>query len=300
MPSDLNQKLILNWFRQTIACSEVHFTLLNRGANIEMETEEQASHGLCGGVLGQGYVCGQLLGAALATAVRAQKRFRDPEIAGAATLLATCRLADEFHSVAGALDCREIIEGSLTTMFEKIKYVASGKPQLCRKNAVEWAPLAHKLIDKILGEFDAKTLKEEPANRAMKTMCALSFEKDAVLAAGFVGGVGLKGNACGALTAGIFALRLRFYRERSGRRDSPVKALLQEASFGHTSSTAATPLLDAFRGKYETLLCSKLAARTFKSIDGHSHFIAEGGCCDLINSVVQAFGPPRHTRMAVF
>ena len=119
MPSDLNDKLILDWFHRTIACSEVLFTLLNRGANIEMETEEQAAHALCGGVLSQGYVCGELLGAALATAVRAQKKFRDPETAGAATLFVTCHLADEFHSVAGALDCREIIEGSLTTVRRK-------------------------------------------------------------------------------------------------------------------------------------------------------------------------------------
>ena len=42
MPSDLNAELILDWFRRTIACSEVLFTLLNRGAHIEMEVEEQA------------------------------------------------------------------------------------------------------------------------------------------------------------------------------------------------------------------------------------------------------------------
>jgi hypothetical protein len=288
MPSDLNEELILDWFHRTIACSEALFTLLNRGADIEMETEEQAAHALCGGVLSQGYVCGQLLGAALATAVRAQKRFRDPETAGAATLSVTCRLADEFHSVAGAIDCREIIEGSLTTTGGKIKYLASGKPRLCAKNAVKWAPHADQLIDKLLREFDPKMLTEEPANCAMKTMCALGFEKDAALAGGFAGGVGLTGNVCGAVVAAIFALGVRFYRGRSGRRDSAVKALLQEAGIGDTSSKSATRLLDAFNGKHETLLCSKLIGRKFNSIDDHSNFVAEGGCCDLINSVSES------------
>ena len=177
---------------------------------------------------------------------------------------------------------------SLTTMGRKIKYMASGKPQLCGKIAVKWAPFADKLIDKLLGEFDLKTLKEEPANCAMKTMCALGFEKDAVLAAGFAGGVGLKGNVCSALAAGIFALGLRFYRGRSGRRDSALKALLQEAGISDTSSKAATRLFDAFNGKHKTLLCSKLTGRRFNSIDDHSSFIAEGGCCSLINSISES------------
>ena len=288
MPSSLNEKLILDWFYRTIACSEVLFTLLNRGANIEMETEEQAAHALCGGVLSQGHACGQLWGAALATAVRAQERFRDPGTAGAATLFVTCRLADEFRSVAGSLDCHEIIEGSLTTKGAKIKYLVSGKPQRCREIAVKWVPFADELIDRLLGEFDPETLKEKPANCAMKTMCALGFEKDAVLAAGFAGGVGLKGNVCGALAAGIFALGLRFYRRRRRPRDSALKALLQEAGIGDTSSRAATRLLDAFRGEYGTPLCAGLVRRGFKSIDDHSRFVTAGGCCDLINSISES------------
>ena len=214
------------------------------------------------------------------------EHFRDPETAGEATLFVTCRLADEFHSVAGSLDCREIVEGSLTTTGAKVKYLVSGKAQRCREIAVKWVPFADDLVDRLLGAFDPKTLEEEPANCAMKTMCALGFEKDAVLAAGFAGGVGLKGNVCGtALAAGIFALGLRFYRRRRGPRDSALKAMLQEAGIGDTSSRAATRLLDAFRGEYGTPLCSRLIDRDFKSIDDHSNFVAEGGCCDLINSI---------------
>jgi hypothetical protein len=285
MPTDLNAELILDWFRRTIACSEVLFTLLNRGANIELQAEEQAAHALCGGVLSQGHACGQLWGAALATAVRAQKSFLAPATSGAATLYVTCRLADEFQPVAGSLDCREIIERSLTTRWAKIKYVFSGKPQVCRAIAVKWAPSADELIDKFLGEFDSRTLATAPANCAMRTMCALGFEKDAVLAAGFAGGVGLKGNVCGALAAGCLALGLRFYRRRHGPRDSALKAILQEAGIGETSTKAATRLFDAFIGRYGTLLCSKLTRRKFNSVDDHSKFVAEGGCCDLITSI---------------
>jgi hypothetical protein len=130
MPSDLEESSILGWFRRTVACSEVLFTVLNRGAAAEMETEEQASHALCGGVLGQGHACGQVWGAALATAVRAQKAFSDPATAGAATLHVTCCLAGKFCSVAPALNCRDITEHSLATLWGKIEYMVSRKPSL--------------------------------------------------------------------------------------------------------------------------------------------------------------------------
>jgi hypothetical protein len=288
MTSDLNAQMILDWFHRTIACSEVVFTLLNRGVRVEREVEEQAAHALCGGVLGHGHACGQLWGAALATAVRAQEHFRDPKVAGAATLFVTFRLANEFRSVAGSLDCREIIEGSLTTIGARVTYLVSGKPRRCRGIAVKWAPFADELIDRLLGEFDPKTLKEEPANCAMKTMCALGVEKDAVLAGGFAGGVGLMGNVCGALAAGIFALGLRFYRRRRGPRDSALKALLQEAGIGDTSSRVATRLLEAFCKEYGTPLCARLIRYRFESIDDHSRFVTAGGCCDLINSISES------------
>jgi hypothetical protein len=148
--------------------------------------------------------------------------------------------------------------------------------------------LANEHIDKHLGEFGPVTLTREPVNCAMKTMCLLGCEKDAVLAAGFAGGLGLKGNVCGALAAGILAIGLRFYRRRRRRRDSALKAMLQEAGVGKDSSAAAMPLLDNFRRKYATLLCSHLTGRTFSSIDDHSAFIADGGCCDVISSVFES------------
>ena len=119
MPSDLNAELIRDWFRRTIACSEVLFTLLNRGA----------AHRNGGGRAGcaptlrrslEPRAClRSVVGCCVGNGSPRTERFRDPETAGAATLFVTCRLADEFHSVAGSLDCREIIEGSLRPRGQK-------------------------------------------------------------------------------------------------------------------------------------------------------------------------------------
>jgi hypothetical protein len=53
-------------------------------------------------------------------------------------------------------------------------------------------------------------------------------------------GLGLKGNVCGALAAGIFALGLRFYWGRRGHRDSALNALLQKAGIGDNSLNRPT------------------------------------------------------------
>lgn len=279
------------WFLRCLSCSEALFTTLNRAGGTELVPEEQASHPLAGGLLRRGHACGMLWGSALAAGARARSYCgADPERAGATALHLTQNLVKEFVGLAGASDCREIIGGTLTTARARARYVISGQSSRCTRLAIKWSAKADAILDAATKDFDPAGLKERPANCAQETMKILAprlglKDNDAALAAGFAGGLGLSGNACGALAAGIFALGLAYYREREAPRDTARQALLQEFGIGAGMVQAPVHLRRAFAGCYNSELCSEIIGRRFSAIDEHSSFVRSGGCRELINNV---------------
>ena len=278
------------WFNRSLSCSEAMFTVLNRGAGLTREAEEQAAHPLAGGILRQGHACGMLWGSALAAGVRAPAQFPDPALAGAAALFATGRVLEEFRAEVGAVNCREIIAGGLETMAGRVSYLTSGKPVACRKLAVAFAPRAHAALDRALQEFQPESLKQAPRT------CTQEFwrrarggagEREGVMVAGLAGGLGLSGNACGVLAAGMWALGLDFYQRQPAPRDSFWKALLQEVGVGTELLRRCAALRHAFRDRHGSDLCAAIMAGRFADADDHSRFVAEGGCRVVIEGMVE-------------
>ncbi len=90
-----------------------------------------------------------------------------------------------------------------------------------------------------------------------------------VMGAGFAGGLGLSGGACGALGAAIWMKTLAWCRDHPG-------------TFAYTNPEA-NPVLEAFRGAtIEQVFCSAITGQRFLTIDEHTEFIKNGGCADLI------------------
>jgi hypothetical protein len=122
------------------------------------------------------------------------------------------------------------------------------------------------------------TLKKVVTSAGMK-------EEDAVLVAGLAGGVGLLGNVCGALAAGVFALStIHYLCKDSKKRDSRIRGSLQELA-GTRYKGAATRLRLAFIERFGGALCSQIVRRHFKDIEDHSIFIKGGGCQEVIDFI---------------
>lgn len=264
------------------------FTVLNRAAGLELEDEEQASHTLSGGILRHGHACGQLWGSCLAIGARAERRFADPAMAQAASIHSAGLLFDEFGKQLSAVDCRDLIKQPLTSAAQRIRYVLSDKPGFCEQLAIKWAPAADQLIERGLKEFNPSALKQKPVNCAGLSMSmsakavGLEPQKYLVLAAGFAGGMGLKGNACGALAAAVFAMGLKFYRGAKKPRDTRMKAVFQEFGIGAVLMKSTAGLLAKFKREYGSKTCAEITGRKFSSMDDHTEFINGGGCKDLI------------------
>jgi hypothetical protein len=101
---------------------------------------------------------------------------------------------------------------------------------------------------------------------------------DSVLVAGFAGGVGLLGNVCGALAAGVFATSAGYHlaQERK-KRDSRIRGSLEELA-GANYRGAATRLRLEFIGQFGSELCIDIIGRGFQDAADHSMFVEQGGC----------------------
>ena len=289
MSNEISRRSTRYWWQRSLSCAEALFTILNRAAGLELEPEEQAAHVLAGGVLNQGHACGMLWGAALAAGVRAGRQSQPDETAAAAALNVTSLLLDEFRGLAGAVDCREIIGRDLTTVSGKLAYVASGGAADCTRLALKWAPQAHEVIQSGLARFQPARLTRPPLNCAAMAMARLAEplgldqEKTPVLVAGFAGGPGLEGNACGALAAGMFALALKHYHAHGRKaRDSRFRALAQEFGLGKGFAEGPARLRSEFLRRFHTELCREIASGRFASQDDHSAYLADGGCREVI------------------
>ena len=278
------------WFNRSLSCSEALFTILNRGHELTLEAEEQAAHPLHGGVLRQGHACGMLWGSALAAGVRAQRLQADAASAGAAAVFAAGRLLEDFQTQAGAVNCREIIDRGLDTMAGRVSYVTSGKHLECRKLAVAFAPRAHAAMDQALMKFQPESLQQPPrtcTQELWRQVWGEAGDREGVMVAGLAGGLGLSGNVCGVLAAGIWALGLHLYRDRLAPRHSFWKVLTQEIGIGDRLAQAASALRRAFLDRHGSDLCRAIMAGRFADQDDHSRFVAEGGCREVIAALAE-------------
>ncbi len=87
-----------------------------------------------------------------------------------------------------------------------------------------------------------------------------------VMAAGFAGGIGLSGGACGALGAAIWIIGMK---ERVGKIDfkNPI----------------AVDAIDRFvKCTDSEFECSKIVGRRFENVGDHAGYLRDGGCSEII------------------
>lgn len=306
MSERLSKDLAKHWWLHCIACSEAAMTTQMRGFGFEESVYEQALHAFSGGFMHLGHACGLLTGAALAAGFLTRTRFDDDETRSVAALHATIQLAKAHIELAGSVDCREITKVSLTKLIGRLRYLQQGKGRLCGHLHLKWAPHAHELIDKTLTEFSKSNPIEGCGNCAVRTLRKMVSSigmkaEDSLLVAGLAGGVGLLGNVCGALAAGVFALAAtKYLGQDDKKRDSRVHSALQELT-GANYRGPATRLRHTFIDRFGSDLCIQIACRRFQDIADHSTFVEQGGCQEIIEFVTlwvsqYSSSKPRKTR----
>lgn len=261
-------------------CSQAMFHLLNHEFGNPKAGEEKASDLLAGGIAQKGQQCGMLWGGALAVGAESFRRYGNQSKAIASAITASQHLVESFAKRTKSVNCRDITgvnwEKKLDLTFYMVKIIMQGfiySP--CFNLIVKWTPEAIQAANKGLSE---KTIQSRPgmscATEVLKKMGAC--DEDAITAAGFAGGIGLSGNACGALSAVIWYKMLDWGKKHPGKKptffnNQDIQRILKEFNIQTNSE----------------MRCNKICGMQFKSLDEHSEYIRNGGCGKLIDSLAK-------------
>lgn len=251
-------------------CSRTFFYLLNRDFGHNMELQERAAEPLAGGILQKGYQCGMLWGASLAVGAEAYRTCAHQSQAIAVAVEASKRILDSFESFEGTTQCKDITHCDFDSTLSFAKYMATGRFLHCFQLAEDWAPLA-------VAEA-RKALADKPYDFQNTMSCASEVarimgasEEEMVMVAGFAGGLGLSGSACGGLAAAVWMNALQWCRDHD--KESPTKDPMSKMR------------LNFFRlHSNDKFLCSEIIGRRFKDLSDHTTYIQNGGCAALMES----------------
>ena len=262
-------------FRKLGTCSRTFFHILNREFGHPKELEERASNVLAGGIMQKGHQCGILWGASLAIGAEAYRRYGNNDHAINVAIKATQNVMASFLQREHTLSCREITRCDFSSKLSFAKYLVSGRFLHCFNLAQHWAPEAVKSASQGLSSQESKSQNEclSCASLVAKKMGA--SDEEMIMVAGFAGGLGLSGQACGALSAAIWMKSLD--RCREDFNNSSIK------------NAKSKKVLDIFNETTNSkMLCSEITGVNFNSLDEHTTFIKNGGCSKLIDTLAKA------------
>ena len=261
-------------FREKGTCSHTFAYLLNREFGNNKEPEERATDPMAGGLMQKGHQCGMLWGASLAVGAEAYRRSITSDEAISLAITATQKLLESFSKLTNTINCRDITHTNMDSFFGLTKYMIKTMLQgmnnsTCFNLAENWLPEAIQSAKEGLS-LEPTVSKQKSISCATEVAQKMGANnEEMIMVAGFAGGLGLSGNACGALSAAIWMNSLSWTKEhpnKSAFKNKKAKATLK-AFHKETNSE---------------MLCQKICQKQFNTIAEHSQFIQNGGCNNLI------------------
>ncbi|MBT8380307.1 MAG: C-GCAxxG-C-C family protein [Ignavibacteria bacterium] len=250
--------------------------VLNRAFDHPLEKEEQAATPLAGGIMQYGYQCGMIWGAALAAGAQAYRLFGSGSKAEVKAIVATQKIVESFRAINNNINCYEItgIDKSSSAM-QMIKFfILKGGTLHCLHMSGIYAKKAFNEINSSLSDNDLESPTLPVSCPAMLAEKMGTTDRQRIMAAGFAGGIGLCGGACGALGAAIWFKGIKNIKEGKNKIDF--------------KSSEASELIDKFLKctDYE-FECSKIVGRKFENVEDHANFLDKGGCSKIINTLAE-------------
>lgn len=240
-----------------------------------LKSEEHATMPLAGGIAGMGYQCGMLWGATLAAGAQAFRTFGPGPQAETAAMLAAQRLVESFRArTNNEINCLEITEINMqgeNQALPILKFFLKGGPGICLSMTAKYAKDTFSGINVT---FSKEYIESYPFPVSCAAMLAQKMgesEMHTVMAAGFAGGIGLSGGACGALGAAIWI---------SGMNNSG-----EVVGFNYSDSWVGNMIekyLESADYKFE---CAEVVGRKFESVDDHADYLRSGGCAGIIEAL---------------
>ena len=240
-----------------------------------MKLEEGAVLPLAGGLMQNGYQCGMLWGAALAAGAQAYRLFGPGPQAETEAVIAAQRLVEAFRARNKHINCSDIIEmnwkgsSNRQMMAQVFKFFLKGGPVACFSMSASYARAASNEISQTLSEKHIDAPCSPVSCAAVLAHKLGASDQHAVMAAGFAGGIGLSGGACGALGAAIWIIGMNSSQENGGKPgyDNPLAV------------AAVERFLESSDYEFE---CEKIVGRKFENVADNAEYLRAGGCSKII------------------
>jgi len=224
-----------------------------------------------GGIMQHGYQCGMIWGAALAAGAQAYRLFGPGPQAETRAVIAAQRLVEAFRACSGEINCLEItdIDKSSSIMKMIFVFLIKGGTIGCMRMSAKYAQAAFSEINTALSEKHIEAPSPPVSCAAMLAQKMGASDLHTVMAAGFAGGIGLCGGACGALGAAIWIIGMNSIKERAGKINFKDPRALD----------AIDRFLKCTDFEFE---CSEIVGRRFENIGDHAGYLRDGGCSKII------------------
>lgn len=256
-------------------CSRTFFHILNREYGFPKDAEEQAIDPLAGGIMQEGDQCGMLWGASMGAGAESYRRYPDQGQAIGYAINASRHLLTSFIIKNKSANCRDITKTDFKKRSSMVKFMLF-KAHSCFRMAKRWAHDAIKSAENGLNEEKPFTSPAMScASEVIKKMGGT--EEQMAMVAGFAGGIGLSGNACGAYGAAVWMNSLKWYGE-----NPDIKGYTQ------TNPRTTNTQIEFYDAVEYKVNCVEICGKKFNSIDDHTEYIKNGGCKDLIELLAKS------------
>ncbi len=262
-------------------CSQAMFCLISDEYGNKNPLEEKAVDILVGGIAQKGNQCGLLWGGSLAIGTESFHRFKDINEAIAMAIYSSGNLIQSFHKRKQTVNCRDISKVDWDNKWQFSIYILKTLAygfvfNPCFNLISKWTPEAIAITNK---SFETKISWESPcfscATEVIKKMGGT--EEESIMVAGFAGGIGLSGSACGALSAALWYKMLDFSKNNNGK----VQSIFN-------NQYAKKIIRNFYMLTDSEVECQKICLKKFNSIDEHSEYIKTGGCKNIIEMLSQS------------
>ncbi len=218
-----------------------------------------------------GYQCGMIWGATLAAGAQVYRTFGPGPQAETKAVVAAQRLVESFRVLNKSINCFEITDLDKSSTAKTIfLFFMKGGPIGCFRMAARYAPVALGEIEAILSDESIEASPGPISCAAMVAQKMGASDLHAVMAAGFAGGIGLCGGACGALGAAIWLTAMAGSANPEGKADFK----------GSGVADVIGRFAGCTGGEFE---CSRIVGRKFASVEDHADYVCDGGCSKLID-----------------
>jgi hypothetical protein len=243
-----------------------------------LKPEEKASMALAGGLLQHGYQCGMLWGATLAAGAQVYRLHGPGPQAETEAVVAAQRLVESFRARNKHIDCSDITDMEWKPQSRRqlalavFKFLIKGGPIGCFRMAAKYAPEAFDEINSVLSEEHIEAPSPPVSCAAMLAQKSGESDMHTVMAAGFAGGIGFSGGACGALGAAIWIIGL-------------TNSMEGDETIGFQNPRAEETIERFLKSTDYEFECSEIVGRKFENVGDHAGYLREGGCSQVIEAL---------------